>query len=274
MARRRNSRPLVPRPSVPDPRRHLLEAVLAFVRAARSTPGALRIALLGSLTTDKPIPKDADVLVTIDAATDLGPLARLGRRLLGTAQTINLGADIFLADAAGRYLGRICHYRECFPRVRPPGAQLRPAAAPERRPPDRDPEPHARRRPAHRAMAARCRALHRAGGHAGASARTAGRGTSHDLSPSKRRTSYEADFQGKPPSRCSAEIGGDPDAICSCRALPFVTLSDSLHGAGPVARAGDLREVPGLVKASPPAQIACRSKGLCTGKSARGHIKD
>jgi hypothetical protein len=24
-----------------------------------------------------------------------------------------LGADIFLADAAGRYLGRICHYREC-----------------------------------------------------------------------------------------------------------------------------------------------------------------
>jgi hypothetical protein len=31
--------------------------------------------------------------------------------------TINLGADIFLADAAGRYLGRICHYRECRPRV-------------------------------------------------------------------------------------------------------------------------------------------------------------
>ena len=117
MARRRTSRPLAPRPSVPDPRRHLLEAVLAFVRAARSTPGVLRIALLGSLTTDKPIPKDADVLVTIDAATDLDPLARLGRRLKGTAQTINLAADIFLADAAGRYMGRICHYRECFPRV-------------------------------------------------------------------------------------------------------------------------------------------------------------
>ncbi|MGH8430720.1 MAG: hypothetical protein ACREUF_09975 [Solimonas sp.] len=91
--------------------------MLAFVRAARSTPGVLRIALLGSLTTDKPVPKDADALVTIDASTDLDPLACLGRRLPGTAQTINLGADIFLADDAHRYIGRICRYRECFPRV-------------------------------------------------------------------------------------------------------------------------------------------------------------
>jgi hypothetical protein len=117
MARRGNSRTPGPRPSVSDPRPHLLNAVLAFVRAARSMPGVFRIALLGSLATDKPVPKDADVLVTIDAAMDLDPLARLGRRLQGTAQTINLGADIFLADAAGRYLGRICHYRECHPRV-------------------------------------------------------------------------------------------------------------------------------------------------------------
>src|SRR5262245_13192543 len=85
MARRSNSRPLGPRPSVPDPRPHLLKAVLAFVRAARSTPGVLRIALLGSLATDKSVPKDADVLVTIDPAMDLAPLARLGRRLQGTS---------------------------------------------------------------------------------------------------------------------------------------------------------------------------------------------
>ena len=98
MARHRNSRPLAPRSSVPDPRPHLLKAVLAFVQAARSTQGVLRIALLGSLATDKPIPKDADVSVTIDPAMDLGPLARLGRRLQGTAQTVNLGADIFLAE--------------------------------------------------------------------------------------------------------------------------------------------------------------------------------
>jgi hypothetical protein len=32
---------------VANPRSHLLSAVLAFVRAARSTPGVHRIALLG-----------------------------------------------------------------------------------------------------------------------------------------------------------------------------------------------------------------------------------
>jgi hypothetical protein len=49
---------------------------------------------------------------------ELTELARISRQLMGSAQTINLGADIFLADATGRYLGRICHYRECHPRVR------------------------------------------------------------------------------------------------------------------------------------------------------------
>ena len=44
-------------------------------------------------------------------------LADLGRRLKGAAQTINLGADIFLADGANCYLGRICHYRECHARA-------------------------------------------------------------------------------------------------------------------------------------------------------------
>src|SRR5713226_3504596 len=106
MKRDTKSRPSEPRPSVSDPRRHLLAAVLAFVRAARAQPGILRIALVGSLTTDKPVPKDADVLVTIDATMDLSALARIGRRLKGAANSINLGADIFLADAAGRYIGR------------------------------------------------------------------------------------------------------------------------------------------------------------------------
>jgi len=75
------------------------------------------VALLGSLATAKAIPKDVDLLVTVERAMDLSQLARAGRRLKGSAQTINLGADIFLADIAGHYLGRICHYRECHPRV-------------------------------------------------------------------------------------------------------------------------------------------------------------
>ncbi len=115
--RRRHNQPRGPSPSVAEPRRPLLLAVLSFVLAARACPSVQRISLLGSILTAKAIPKDIDVLVTIEGAMDLTALARAGRRLIGTAQTINLGADIFLADTTGRYLGRICHYRECHPRV-------------------------------------------------------------------------------------------------------------------------------------------------------------
>ncbi|MPZ57949.1 MAG: hypothetical protein GEU91_15915 [Rhizobiales bacterium] len=106
-----------PTPSVAEPRQVLLRAVREFVRAAGGCAGVLRIALAGSLATSKAIPKDADVIVTIDGAMDLTELARASRRLKGRAQNINLGADIFLAEEDGRYLGRICHYRECHSRA-------------------------------------------------------------------------------------------------------------------------------------------------------------
>jgi hypothetical protein len=117
MKRQSNRPQFGPRPSVSDPRRHLLTAALSFVREARTLPGVLRIALVGSLATEKLVPKDADVLVTIDVAMDLSGLARVGRRLKGAGGSINLGADIFLADPDGRYIGRICRYRQCHPRV-------------------------------------------------------------------------------------------------------------------------------------------------------------
>jgi predicted nucleotidyltransferase len=49
----------------------LLLAVLSFVLAARACPGVQRISLLGSILTAKAIPKDIDVLVTIEGAMDL-----------------------------------------------------------------------------------------------------------------------------------------------------------------------------------------------------------
>ena len=111
------NRPHSPSPSVAEPRRPLLLAVLSFVWAAEACPGVRRVSLMGSIVTAKAIPNDIDVLVTIDAEMELSKLARAGRRLKGSAQTINLGADIFLADATDHYLGRICHYRECYPRA-------------------------------------------------------------------------------------------------------------------------------------------------------------
>lgn len=117
MSKMRRHRPYDPSPSVVEPRGPLLLWAYSFVRAARLFPGVRRIALLGSIITSKAVPKDVDLLVTIERTMDLTQLARSGRRLKGLAQTINLGADIFLADTAGHYLGRICHYRECHPRV-------------------------------------------------------------------------------------------------------------------------------------------------------------
>ena len=52
---------------------------------------SVRIAVIGSLTTEKPSPKDADVLVTLRDDADVELLAQLGRKLKGTAQTRNLG---------------------------------------------------------------------------------------------------------------------------------------------------------------------------------------
>lgn len=95
----------------------LLALTFDFVIAARQIAGVHRIALLGSLTTSKDRPKDADVLVSVDAGAPLEELARVGRRFQGRAQGINSTADVFLADVDGQYLGRICHYRECHPRA-------------------------------------------------------------------------------------------------------------------------------------------------------------
>jgi hypothetical protein len=96
----------------------LLALTYRFVVAARTCAGVSRIALVGSMLTPKPRPKDVDVLVTIGDEVDMTQLARLGRRLKGTAQgKLNSGADIFLADHGNRYIGRICHFRECHRRV-------------------------------------------------------------------------------------------------------------------------------------------------------------
>src|SRR5271157_2384402 len=90
----------------PSVRVFLIAEVLAFANAARQVAGVTRIALIGSLTTEKPDPKDADVLVTVTEDADLAPLAGLGRRLQGRAQSLNRGGEVFLADPKAKYLVR------------------------------------------------------------------------------------------------------------------------------------------------------------------------
>ena len=104
--------------SNPSLRVALLREVWKFVDRAKDLSGVSRIALIGSLNTTKPRPKDADVLVTVSESMNLASLAAVGRKLKGAGQSIGSGADVFLCDVTGRYIGRTCSYRECHPRVR------------------------------------------------------------------------------------------------------------------------------------------------------------
>jgi hypothetical protein len=76
--------------------------VVCFQSTARLS-GVQRIALIGSILSDHPSPKDVDLVVCVVDGADLAPLASLSRRLEGRLQSQNRGADVFLADE-GRHL--------------------------------------------------------------------------------------------------------------------------------------------------------------------------
>jgi hypothetical protein len=99
-------------------RAELLHGLLEFVQGAKRVAGVRQISLMGSITTPKPNPKDIDVLVVVSDDADLALLARHARRLQGYAQTLNRGADVFLADERGKYIGRTCQWKECRPGIR------------------------------------------------------------------------------------------------------------------------------------------------------------
>ena len=67
-------------------RAFLLREVLCFVKYAATCHGVRRVAIVGSLTSSKFDPKDADLLVTVDADADLAPLAA-GSRVESKAET-------------------------------------------------------------------------------------------------------------------------------------------------------------------------------------------
>jgi hypothetical protein len=96
----------------------LLDAALWFVRSAAELPGVRRIALIGSITTGRSSPKDVDLLVYVTDDLNLTALAGLGRRLKGRLLSHSRGADVFLADERGRYIGRTCSWKVCGPGIR------------------------------------------------------------------------------------------------------------------------------------------------------------
>src|SRR2546422_3148036 len=99
-------------------REALLDGLRRFVASARQIAGVRGIAILGSITTTKADPKDLDVLVVVADDADLASLAKCSRQLQGHAQGFNRGADVFLADERGTYIGRTCRWKDCRPGVR------------------------------------------------------------------------------------------------------------------------------------------------------------
>jgi uncharacterized protein DUF6932 len=96
----------------------LLDGLQRFVSGARSVAGVRKIALVGSIVTAKPNPKDIDPLVVVADDADLTQLATHARRLQGHAQSLNRGADVFLANERGDYIGRTCRWKDCRPGIR------------------------------------------------------------------------------------------------------------------------------------------------------------
>ena len=101
-----------------SPRLFLLDGLQRFMVLARKLEGIRRISVLGSIVTAKPNPKDIDILVVGADHTDLAPLAACSRQLKGVVQSINRGADVFLANEQDNYIGRICHWKDCRPGIR------------------------------------------------------------------------------------------------------------------------------------------------------------
>lgn len=110
--------PLPPYQPLFASRRHLLAGAATFVERVKRLQGIQRIAVIGSIATPKREPNDVDLLITLATTGVVPEIAAAGRKLLGHAQQIGRGADIFLADVAGRYLGRTCPWRECAPGIR------------------------------------------------------------------------------------------------------------------------------------------------------------
>jgi hypothetical protein len=107
-------------------RQVLLDAGETFVRRIVLVHGIERIALVGSITTDKSKPKDIDFLLTVSVDIDMEAAATEGRKLKGLLQGHASGADVFLCNTNHQYIGRTCGYRECQWRVACEGTDCRP----------------------------------------------------------------------------------------------------------------------------------------------------
>ncbi len=112
-------------------------AAAAYVSGAFApVPAVIRVVLFGSVASPPRVeatrrrrdqihePKDVDLAVWLDGPVDLNQLRVLcGRAVHQLWHEKEMGVahhqvDVFLLDATGKYLGRLCHFNQC-PKHRP-----------------------------------------------------------------------------------------------------------------------------------------------------------
>lgn len=94
-------------------RKNIIQLVYEFYISCIKINDVKRIALIGSIITNKEKPHDVDLLLTIPDDLDLNRLAKISRALQGKSSQIGGGADVFIANLSNEYLGRICIWKVC-----------------------------------------------------------------------------------------------------------------------------------------------------------------
>lgn len=87
----------------------LRQAASEFAQRAESIDSVLEIALFGSLAKGDPHPKDIDLAVIVSNLDHIPVLARAARKM----SSLYHNWDVFILNSKLRYIGRLCHRKEC-----------------------------------------------------------------------------------------------------------------------------------------------------------------
>lgn len=86
-----------------------IQAAQHFASKAKNLASVHEVVLCGSMATGDPYPGDIDLAVVLANLNELPRLARCCRQISSTTHAW----EVFIFNSNRKYLGRICHKREC-----------------------------------------------------------------------------------------------------------------------------------------------------------------
>ncbi|MFZ5632984.1 MAG: zinc-ribbon domain containing protein [Bacillota bacterium] len=85
------------------------QAALDFANKAKNLSSVQEVVLCGSMASDDPYPQDIDLAVVLSDLHELPQLSRFCRQMSSATHAW----EVFVFNTGRKYLGRICHKREC-----------------------------------------------------------------------------------------------------------------------------------------------------------------